>query len=145
MKSIFLTVTLSLAASGAFAYKPAVEKDFSEMASQGCSNRDADFIIRGIVSSADENTLVLSDASGARSTSTSTRTLSVTLPGRGPLARAKGVFTNSKYEAADQRLNELRTTQTPVVVTLKCKGNGTPIARNIAYQNSDGSQSSITY
>lgn len=66
----------------AFAYKPEAERTFSEIALGGCSNRDGDFIVRGMVSSADEESLVLSDPSDQRST------LSVTLPGRGPFARA---------------------------------------------------------
>jgi hypothetical protein len=138
MKTIAFVSTF-LAAGAAFAYKPAIEQEFSNVASQGCRNRDGDFIIRGLVSSADEDTVVLSDPESPRST------LSVTLPGRGPLARAKGVFGKSKYEASDERLNDLRNTRTPVVVTLKCKGGGTPVARNISYEASDGSQVSISF
>ncbi len=139
MKKIFLTATVSFAASGALAYEPAVEKEFSEIAEQGCSNRGGDFMIRGMVSSADEDTVVLSDPTNPRST------VSVTLPGRGPWARTKGVFTKSKHETSDERLNELSTTRTLVMVTAKCKGNGTPIARNISYENADGTRGSITF
>ena len=139
MRSIFLIAGVSIATSGALAYKPAVEKEFSEVASQGCSNRGGDFIVRGMVSRADEETVVLSDPSASRST------LSVALPGRGPWARTKGVFTKNKYEASVERLHELRATRTPVMVTLKCKGNGTPSVRNISYANSDGTQSSISF
>ena len=92
-----------------------------------------------MVSNANENTLVLSDPLDARST------LSVTLPGRGPFARVKGAFTKGKYEASAERLNELRTARSPVVVTLECKGNGTPVARNISYTNSDGTRESISF
>jgi hypothetical protein len=35
--------------------------------------------------------------------------------------------------------------QTPVVVTLKCKGNGTPLAQEISYINSDGTHAAISY
>jgi hypothetical protein len=28
---------------------------------------------------------------------------------------------------------------------LKCKGNATPVARNISYRNADGSEGSISY
>lgn len=136
---LFVTTTVFLAASSAYAYKPAVEREFREIASNGCSNRGGDFIVRGMVSNANENTLVLSDPRDA------TSTISVTLPGRGPLARAKGVFTRGKYEASAERLNELRTTRSPVFVTLKCKGDGTPIARNISYENSNGTQGSISF
>ena len=76
-----------------------------------------------MVSNANENTLVLSDPRNARST------LSVTLPGRGPLARVKGAFTKGQVRSSAERLNELRRTGEPVVVTLECKGNGTPVAR----------------
>ena len=139
MKMLYLTSAAFLAASSAFAYEPAVERDFDDIASTGCSNRDGDFIVRGMVSNANESTVVLSDPLDSRST------VSVTLPGRGPFARAKGVFATSKFEASAERLNELRSTRTPVVVTLKCKGNGTPVARSFSYENSDGTQGSISF
>jgi hypothetical protein len=139
MKTVLLASAVVLAASGAAAYKPAVEQEFSEIAALGCNNRDGDFIVRGMVSSATEETVVLSDPANPRST------ISLTLPGRGPFARAKGVFSKNKYEASDERLNQLRESRTPVVVTLKCKGSGTPIARNISYENSDGSNASISF
>ena len=139
MKTILLVSTALLATSVAFAYKPEVERKFSDIASGGCSNQDGDFIVRGLVSSADEESLVLSDPGDQRST------LSVTLPGRGPFARAKGWFGENKFEASKARLNQLRETRTPVVVTLKCKGKGTPTATNISYENSDGTNGSISF
>lgn len=139
MRSFIFTTTALLAASSAFAYKPTVEREFADVVSRGCSNRDADFMVRGMVSNANENTLVLSDPRDEGST------ISVTLPGRGPLARAKGVFTKGKYEASAERLNQLRSTRSPVVVTMECKGNGTPVARNISFANSDGTQASIAF
>ncbi len=139
MKAILIGCAAMLAATSAFAYKPATEQEFSQVASEGCKNRDGDFVVRGMVSSASENTLVLSDPTSSSST------ISVTLPGRGPLARAKGWFGRNKYEASEQRLNELRESRTAVVVTLKCKGNATPVARNISYFNSDGSRASISF
>ena len=139
MRTLFLATTAFLAASSAFAYKPVVEREFDEVVSRGCSNHDANFMIRGMVSNANENTLVLSDPRDDGST------LSVTLPGRGPFARAKGVFTKGKYEASAERLNQLRSTRSPVMVTLECKGNGTPVARNISFTNSDGTQGSLSF
>ena len=139
MKSIYLAVAALAASTSAFAYEPAEERDFSEFAASGCRNRDGDFIIRGIVSSANENTVVLSDPSNSGSTT------SVTLPSRGPFARVKGAFGTSKPEASDQQLNELRMSQTPVVITLKCQGNGTPLAQEISYINSDGTHAAISY
>jgi hypothetical protein len=74
-----------------------------------------------------------------------TNTLSVTLPGRGPVARVKGFFSKGKYQAAQQRLDELRAEHAPVVVTLRCRGNATPAARSIAYQTAEGSRESILF
>jgi hypothetical protein len=138
MKS-FLFMSTLLAAGSTLAYEPAIEQDFGDVAANGCRNRDGDFIVRGMVSSADEDTVVLADPERSRST------ISVTLPGRGPLARAKGVFGKSKYEASDEQLNELRISRTPVVVTMKCDGGGSPRARSISYENADGTQSSISF
>ncbi len=123
----------------AFSYEPAGEQEFQQIASGGCRNRDGDFIIRGFVSNADEDTVVLFDPRDSRST------ISLSLPGRAPLQRAKGVFGRNKYEATDARLSELRQSRTPVVVTLRCQGDGTPIARRLSYRNVDGSSESISY
>jgi hypothetical protein len=132
-------VVAALAAStSALAYTPAEERDFDKFADTGCRNRDGDFIIRGIMSSANEDTLVLSDPADSRSTA------SVTLPGRGPFARVRGAFGTSKYEASSQQLNELRSSHTPVVVTLKRKGDG-PLAQEIDYVNADGTRTAISF
>ena len=62
MRSFFLGKTAAfLAASSAFAYEPTVERKFDDVASTGCSNRDGDFIVRAMVSNANESTVVLSD------------------------------------------------------------------------------------
>jgi hypothetical protein len=138
MKLLHVLCAAALA-TVAFADEPAVEQEFDQIASDGCKRRDGDFIIRGMVSNANENTLVLSAPANSR------RTVSVELPGRGPLARVRGVFGKSREERVDQLLNRLRDTDTLVVVTLKCKGNATPVARNISYRNADGSEGSISY
>ena len=138
MKPIYLVAAFAVSAS-AFAYQPAEQRDFGEFAASGCQNRDGDFIIRGIVSSASEDTLVLSDPLDSSST------MSVTIPGRGPFARASGVFGTSKREASDKLLHELRSSHTAVVVTLKCKGDATPMAREISYQNLDGTNAAISF
>jgi len=140
MKHIYLALTaLVVSTSALAAYTPAEERDFGEFAASGCKNRDGDFIIRGMVSSANEDTVVLSDPTDSRSTT------SVTLPGRGPFARVRGAFGTSKHEASNQQLNDLRMSRTPVVVTLQCKGDGTPLAREISYINSDGTHAAISY
>jgi hypothetical protein len=130
---------MSAAGCAAFSYEPAGEQEFQQIASGGCRNRDGDFIIRGLVSNADEDTVVLHDPDDPRST------ISLSLPGRGPFQRVKGVFGRSKYEATDVQLNELRETGTPIVVTLRCQGDGTPLARSLSYLNEDGTRESISY
>ena len=132
-------LAMSAAGCSAFSYEPAGEQEFQQIASGGCRNRDGDFMIRGFVSNADEDTVVLNDPDDARST------ISLPLPGRGPLQRVKGVFGRNKYEATAAQLNELREERVPVVVTLKCQGDGTPIARSLSYVNEDGDRESISY
>ena len=128
-----MVLLLATAVSGcaAFSYEPAGEEEFNQIASGGCRNRDGDFIIRGLVGNADEGTVLLSDPDDSRST------LSLSLPGRVPLQRAN--------KATDKQLNELREARTPVVVTLRCQGDGTPITRSLSYHNVDGSRESIRY
>jgi hypothetical protein len=122
-------VATALAVSlSAFADTPVEERDFGEFAAAGCKNRNGDFIIRGLVSSANEDTLVLADPSNSRTTT------SVTLPGRG-----------GSREATNQKLSELRSSRTPVVVTMECKGDGTPLARDISYVNRDGTNGAISF
>lgn len=140
MRSVFLSlVATSVTACAAFSYEPAGEQEFAQIAAGGCRNRNGDFIIRGLVSNADEDTVVLSDPDDSRST------MSLSLPGRGPLQRAKGVFGKNKYETTDTVLNALREEGTPVVVTLRCQGDGTAIARTLSYRNANGSRQSISY
>jgi hypothetical protein len=107
----------------------AEERDFGEFAASGCKNRNGDFIIRGLVSSANEGTLVLTDPTNSRNTT------SVTLPGRG----------GSSREATTQKLSELRAGRTPVVVTMQCEGDGTPLARQISYTDEGGRNGAITF
>ena len=132
-------LVMSATGCSAFAYAPAGEQEFQQIASGGCRNRNGDFMIRGFVSDVDEDTVVLNDPDDARST------ISLSLPGRGPLQRAKGVFGTNKYEATATQLNELREERIPVVVTLRCQGDGTPIARSLSYVNEDGDRESISY
>ena len=126
-------------ACAAFSYEPAGEQEFQEIASGGCRNRDGDFIIRGLVSNADEDTVVLYDPEDSRNT------ISLSLPGSDALQRANGVFGTNKYVATDAQLDELREARTPVVVTLRCQRDGTPIARNLSYVDGNGSRESISY
>jgi hypothetical protein len=129
MKYIYLVTTALAASASAFADTPTEERDFGEFAATGCKNRNGDFIIRGLVSSANEGTLVLSDPTNPQTTT------SVTLPGRGGRSR----------EGTNQTLSELRSSRTPVVVTMECKGEGTPIAREISYTYLDGTHAAISF
>ncbi len=128
MKNIYLVAAL-VASTSALADKLAEERDFSEFAASGCKNDNGDFIIRGLVSSANEGTLVLTDPTDSRSTT------SVTLPSRGDGGR----------EATTQKLSELRAGRSTVVVTMQCDGDGTPLARQISYLDQDGRNGAITF
>jgi hypothetical protein len=128
VKHIYLMATALAISSSAFADTPVEERDFGEFAAAGCKNRNGDFIIRGLVSSANEGTLVLADPTNSRTTT------SVTLSGRG-----------GSREATNQKLSELRSSRTPVVVTMECKGDGTPLARAISYVNLDGTNGAISF
>ena len=129
MKRIYLMATAFAVAASALADTPAEERDFDEFAAAGCKNRNGDFIIRGFVSSANEGTLVLADPTNSRTTT------SVALPGRGGGSR----------EATTQTLGELRADSTPVVVTMECKGDATPLAQHISYISRDGTHGAISF
>ena len=129
MRHIYLLVTALAIAAPALADTSAEERDFGEFAAAGCKNRNGDFIIRGLVSSANEGTLVLTDPTNSRSTT------SVTLPSRGDGGR----------EATTQKLSELRAGRSAVVVTMQCDGDGTPLARQISYVDQDGRNGAITF
>lgn len=137
----FSALSFAACAAGcaAFSYEPAGEQEFQQIAAGGCRNRDGDFIIRGLVSNVDEETVVLHDPDDARST------MVLSLPGRGPLQRAMGPFGRKRHEATSQRLNALRDSRTPVIVTLRCQGDGTPSARSLGYIGTDGTPESISY
>ena len=139
MRPFYALCAAALATASAFADEPAVEQDFSEIAADGCKNRGDDFIVHGLVSTATEDTLVLADPAGSR------KTMSVALPGRGPLAGLRGVIGKSREEKVFQRLQELHDDSSIVRVTLTCKGQATPVARNISYRTKDGSEETISY
>ena len=139
MRRFYVLCAAALATAGAFADEPAVEQDFSDVALDGCKDRGHDFIVQGLVSTATEDTLVLADPAGSR------KTMSIALPGRGPLAGLRGVVGKSREEKVYQRLQELHNNSTVVRVTLTCKGHATPVARNISYRTKDGSEETISY
>ena len=129
MKHIYLVATALAVSASALADTPAEERAFDEFAASGCQNRNGDFIIRGVVSSANEGTFVLADPTNSRITT------SVALPGGG----------GGNREATDQTLSQLRTRGTAVVVTLECKGDATPLAKHVSYVNPDGTHSAISF
>jgi hypothetical protein len=129
MKHIYLLATALAVSASAFADAPAEQRDFDEFANGGCKDRNGDFIISGLVSSANEGTLVLADPTNSQ------KTTSVTLPGRG----------DSSREATILQLGELRAARTPVVVTMECNGEATPVAQHISYVGKDGNHGAITF
>jgi hypothetical protein len=128
MKNIYFVAALVVSTS-AFADTLAEERDFAEFAATGCKNRNGDFIISGLVSSANEGTLVLADPMNPQSTT------SVSLPGRA----------NDSREATNQKLAELRAGRDRVIVTMQCDGEGTPRARQISFVDQDGRNGAITF
>lgn len=118
VKQVCVVATALALSASAFAGAPPEERDFGEFAAVGCKNRNGDFIIRGFVSSANEGTLVLADPTNPRTTT------SATLP--------------SRSREASQTLSELRSSRTPVVVTMTCQGDGTPIVQEISYASPSG-------
>lgn len=136
----FAGVVLAFLAAGCASYQPARERDFASASREGCTDRGQSFIVTAQVSKAYENTVLLWDGIDPA------KTMSVTLPGRGPVARAKGWFGTSKYEASMKRLNELSAAGTPVTVTLACQGEQVaPEATNISYTNPDGTRTAIAF
>jgi hypothetical protein len=118
MKHISSVATALALSALAFAGTPPEERDFGEFAAVGCKNRTGDFTIRGFVSSANEGTLVLADPTDPRATT------SATLPDRS--------------REASQTLSELRSSRTPVAVTMKCQGDGAPLVLEISYTGPSG-------
>jgi hypothetical protein len=129
MKHIYLLATGLAVSASAFADTPAEQRDFDEFANGGCKNRNGDFIISGLVSSANEGTLVLADPTNSQ------KTTSVALPGRG----------DSSREATILQLGELRAARTAVVVTMECNGEATPTAQHISYVGKDGTHGAISF
>jgi hypothetical protein len=72
---------------------------------------------------------VLADPMNSRSTT------SVALPGGG----------GGDREATTLKLGELRADRTPVVVTMECKGEDTPLAQHISYLHEDGTHGAISF
>jgi hypothetical protein len=129
LKNIYVVAAALVVSGSAFADKLAEERDFDEFAASGCKNSNGDFIIRGLVSSANDGTLVLANPTNPQ------RTTSVTLSSRG----------DSSRDATIQKLSELRAGRTAVVVTMQCDGDGTPLARQISFTDQDGRNGAITF
>lgn len=142
MKTIALAISTALVVGGCanMTYRPATQESLSKIVSDGCRSGDT-AIVRGQVSQAYENTVVLSDI-----TSPST-TLAINLPGRSsPGATVHRWLGTSKYQLTADKLNQLRAQGTPVTVTVDCKGpKVAPVARNIEFANADGSRVAIAY
>lgn len=139
MRQLYLLCAAALAPALATAAEPAIEAEFREIAEDGCKNKNSDYIVRGMVSSANENTLVLAGLDNSR------LTLSVDLPGRGPFAGVRGAFGKSREERVNEQLQRLHDDSVPVVVTFTCKRDAAPVARTITFTNLDGTRGSISY
>jgi hypothetical protein len=132
-----LCLSLALLASCA-SYQATREVSFATVAGGGCGG-DGQVLVRAQVANATENSIVLTDPGD------STSSMAVRLPGRGVVARLKGVVGTNKYEESHEVLTRLKADGSPVTVTLDCKGNTAPTARNLSYTDPDGSRSSISF
>lgn len=127
-----LLFAIPVTGCAAFSYEPAGEQEFQQIASGGCRNRDGDFIIRSLVSNADEDTVVLFDPEDSRST------ISLSLPGRGPLQRTKGVFGKNK-QVRSHRCKAQRASTIAHASRRDFEMSG------LSYRSVDGSSQSISY
>lgn len=125
VKHVYIAVAAFALSASAFAVTLDEERDLGEFDAMGCKDRSANISIRGFVSSANESTLVLADPTNARITA------SVTLPRRS--------------REASQTLSELRSSRTPVVVTVKCQGDGTSVVQEISYTSLNGTHGAISF
>ena len=140
MKHIYGLVATGLAVTGsAFAYTAAERRDFAEFAATACNNRDGDFVIRGLVSSVNESTLVLADPTNSRITTT------ITLPGRAPSAASRARWEPASAKRLINRSASFDRSRTPVVVTMKCEGDGTPLAVAIGYSYVGGFNGAVSF
>lgn len=131
---------VALVGCGTMNYQPARERDIAQLADQGCGSKGETFIVRGQVSKAYENTVVLWDGVDPQ------RTMAFTLAGRSPLQRMRGWFGENKYEASRELLNQLSANRTPVTVTAVCQGGQTaPVANNLTYTDTSGQRVAIGY
>jgi hypothetical protein len=139
LKPIVCMSAVLIGGCAGLSYQPTGEQAFGQAAAQGCAGNQGRFIVRGNISQAYEDSVILSDPADARST------MAVMLPGRGTLARLQGTVSTNKYQASQQRLTELGLSGIPVVATLECRGGDAPRARNFSYTNEDGSSGAITF
>ncbi len=108
------TTLLALAGCGGVSYKPVVETDFAQLASNGCASKDARLNVRSMISAAYKETLVLSDPADA------TRTVAVRVPAEGLGSKTQGVFGKSRYEVALETLRQLKDSGSPITASLLC-------------------------
>lgn len=140
MRFVTWMVVGVIAGCAATRYEPVREQSFAQLASSGCVNGGQQVMVTAQVNKAYQNTVVLWDGADPQ------QTIAVTLGGRGPVAKLRGWFGQNKYELSEQQLNELAAQRTPVTVTLECSSAGVaPVARNISYQNQDGTRVAIGY
>jgi len=120
-------------------YRPVQEVSFQQFTSGVCDNGGRQVAVSGQVSKAYQNTVVLSDAVDPQ------RTAAFTLKRPGAGSKVRGWFGTNRYELTQQRLNELSTQGTPVMIRAECQGKGVAaVAESISYDQ-DGRRVAIEY
>jgi hypothetical protein len=116
MKTVcVIAAAAMLSACSSVAYRPVQETAFDQLVDRGCVRAGDRFSVTAQVNSATRETIVLWDGvDGAR-------TAAVTLPAQGVGSKLRGVFGKSRYQLGYERLNELRASNTPVTVTMRCE------------------------
>jgi len=135
-----LTTCALLAAAGfltvgcaGVSYRPVQETDFRQFASEGCTRAGDRFSTSALVSSASRETIVLWDGRD------NTRTLAVRLPKQGVGSRMGAIVGKSRYDLGFTRLNELRESGTPIMMTMRCeRKNMAPVADRYSYTDRNG-------
>lgn len=129
MKTLTLVLAGAvLAACSSASYRPVQDTDFDRLTREGCTRSNDRFSVTAKVSSASRETIVLWDGFD------SSRTVAVRLPRQGVATRIRGWFGKNRYELSFERLEQLRSNQTPVTLAMRCDApRMAPIADRYSY------------
>lgn len=128
MKRLILIMAVCSVGCGGVSYRPVQEAQLDRVISDACKRKGDRFSVDARINSASRETVVLWDGYDG------SRTIAVQLPTQGSVSKLRGVFGQSRYEQAYDRLDELRVSGAPVTFTMRCEGPGqAPQADRFAY------------